>query len=368
MLTILYDGWSLIYAPSSPAALHLAVLLELSPPGVQPVVALPGTAPGWLSKDLQVQVEPQPGDEFSRLKWEQRILPALARKVGADLLHLSGGAAALFSPAQTVLSPAGVEWMAEPGLEPTQGGLAGRLRVSLRQGGMARLRAVFWPEDLPAPDLPAPLLRLPPDVPPAVRAEPGVNGHYADLDLPEDYVLYHGPYGRTALHRLFTAWGWAAGPVGERYPLLLLGAGPTVRDALPELLRKYGVDESVQVLPELQPPAIWSLYRGCAALFHPAPVPPWGSAVRFALAYARPVVGLENPLVSALVGPAAYLVPDEKPGQPDGRALGAALITVLVEESVSAALSDAAQKRSAGWRPESFRARLEQVYLEIKEP
>ncbi len=88
------------------------------------------------------------------------------------------------------------------------------------------------------------------------------------------------------------------------------------------------------ILPPLIPPEIPALYRRASALFHPAPVTPWGGPVRHALASGAPVVALETGLSSAMVGPAAYLVPGE-----DDRAMGAALITVIVEDEVREQLS-----------------------------
>ena len=40
-LRVLYDGWSLAFAPNSPQALHLLALLAHLPPEVQPRVTVP---------------------------------------------------------------------------------------------------------------------------------------------------------------------------------------------------------------------------------------------------------------------------------------------------------------------------------------
>ena len=102
------------------------------------------------------------------------------------------------------------------------------------------------------------------------------------------------------------------------------------------------------------------IYQGCSALFHPAPLSPWGGAVSWALACGKPVVAAESALTDALVGPAAYLAPLD-----DARALGAALITVLVEEEVAEKLSLAAQKQAAGWHSPAFGQELLAAYQEI---
>jgi glycosyltransferase involved in cell wall biosynthesis len=64
--------------------------------------------------------------------------------------------------------------------------------------------------------------------------------------------------------------------------------------------------------------------------------------------------------MEALVGDAAYLV-----SQHDSRALGAALITIIVESEVVERLTLAARKRSAAWEPAKFQAALAAVYQEL---
>ncbi len=94
--------------------------------------------------------------------------------------------------------------------------------------------------------------------------------------------------------------------------------------------------------------------------FHPLMDPPWGGPVRLALASGVPVVSFESEPMSALVGPAAYLV---KAG--DTRLLGAALITVLVEEGVSQKLAQAGRQRAGTWSPSAFVDGLAQAYESI---
>jgi glycosyltransferase involved in cell wall biosynthesis len=176
-----------------------------------------------------------------------------------------------------------------------------------------------------------------------------------ELEIPETYVLYHGPQAERDLRRLFTAWSWAAGPVGDQYPLLLVGPGSP---HLAGLVEEFNLGDSVRSIPAVHLPALAALYRGCRALFHPAPLPAWGDPVRMALACGKPVVALESPRADALVGPAAYLAVAE-PGE---RLLGSALISVIVEESLADRLSQAAQQRQAGWDSLAYSRALGEVY------
>lgn len=233
---------------------------------------------------------------------------------------------------------------------------------------MARLGGLFWPADLPealaGPEA-RPILSLPPAVHPLFT--PGAASGPAPSPvsgLPETYVLYHGAGSEADLRRLLETWSWAAGPIGAYYPLVLAGLGPQERARLEALLPAYGLEETVLALPELDLPALAALYRGCQALLHPAPSAPWESPLRLALALGRPAAAVETPLSAALAGPAAYLAPWE----PGGRALGAALITLVVEEGLAGQLSAAARRRSAGWDPARFREALGQAYASVSGP
>ena len=373
-LRIIYDGWPLVRQPLGPAALHLLALLAYLPPEVQPVVALPASPPGWL-KDTPTHVHPTPDTDFAHLEWEQLRLPQLARALDASLLHLTTPAAPLFGPPISVISPGSFNELhrkrERPALKDPKP-LNARLRESLARGGLSRARGIFWPSGLPSPDLPAPIFFLPQVVHPSFIPTPGPGGEVSDnnspsaggglqaVDLPETYVLYHGPTSAFWLERTLQAWSWAASSIGEYHPLLLLGLDDQGRGILVELEAKFNVSGSVRALPSLSPGDLPALYRGCSALFHPTPLSPWGGPVNSALVCGKPVVAAESTLADALVGPAAYLAPLD-----DARALGAALITVLVEEEVAEKLSLAALQQAAGWHSPAFGQELLAAYQEI---
>ena len=39
------------------------------------------------------------------------------------------------------------------------------------------------------------------------------------LELPETFILYHGPFEMTNLEQLVESWKWAADAIGDNYPL-----------------------------------------------------------------------------------------------------------------------------------------------------
>lgn len=368
--TVLFDGWPLVDRPTSPEALHLLAILEQLPEQVRPVVALPTARPAWLP---QVPVEVLSGTQrrVSRLAWEQREIPRLARRLHADLLHLTTPYAPVFSGLPHLFSPCrfGEEQLPGGSAEAALAALRQRLRESLGKGGLARTRAVLWPEDLPSGPQIAPLVTLPPLVYPAFgpseRPDAAGQGNgssriHQELDrlqLPETYIIYHGPGDAATLMRLLGAWRWAAGSIGTYHPVLILGLNHEERELFTTLVRQNDYGESLRLLPEVSPPALPMLYRGCQALFHPAPEPPWGGSIRQALACGKPVVAIEHPSIGPVVGPAAYLAPPE-----DERALGAALITVVVEEEVAASLAQAARKRATAWSAGAYTRALATLY------
>jgi glycosyltransferase involved in cell wall biosynthesis len=364
-LRVLYDGWSILYQPNGPASTHLLTILAQIPNQVKPILALPGPAPAWLP-EVETRIIPTISTTSSRLIWEQRILPQLARDCGAELLHLMSPHPPLLAPLFCVVSPCGFKDNPTSAHGPERpAGVARRLRGALAQGGLSRVRAIFWPEDLPQFSLPQPVITLPPTVLPDFaygaekngRSEPG---EYLALDLPETYILYHGPSSSQDLGRLLAAWSWAADPIGDYYPLVILGLDDAGREDLSKLSRQFDLRETVRALPELSPRIIPLLYERCSGVFHPAPVSPWGGPLRQALASGKPVVASENQLAAGLVGPGAYLVPGD-----DSRALGAALITTIVEEGLAQSLSQAARQRADSWRLADFGRELWTAYRDL---
>jgi glycosyltransferase involved in cell wall biosynthesis len=348
----LVDGWPLIYQPSSPSAVHLLTLLTCQPDGIELVLALPGEAPEWLVGKFNLLVRPVLDSLRQRYYWEQRNLPALAKEVGADLVHLSNANPALFTRIPYMLSPVDVD-------EPYRhAGIYARLRQALSAGGMSRLAGLVWPSDLPAPRKEYPVFRVMPAPPFGWLGEnDACPEDILGLELPDTYILYHGPSHQAALQLLLETFRWAAGPVGENYPLLILGLDAAGRAWLPALLDANNLQGYVRALPVISTFSVPWLYRNCSVLFHPAEITPWGNPLRNALTYGRPVVAAETALTDALVGPAAYLVALDQP-----RELGAALLSVIVEEELAGQLSADALRRAASWQAETFCRELGEAY------
>jgi len=173
------------------------------------------------------------------------------------------------------------------------------------------------------------------------------------------YVAAYGPWKTEDLAALLQGWGWVAHSLGDEIALYLFG----LREPQHALLQEWlsGLPWPVQVQAAALPPwdALGALHRAEALLqvgwsrYQP-------EVVGAALALGVPVVGFEVAPLAAMVGPAGYLVPSG-----DQRALGGALIAVLVEEHLAADLRQRALQRAKAWPPGAFRRRLSALYRRL---
>ncbi len=343
---VLFDGGPLCRAPLSAPALGLLDLIVHLPPEVEPHIALPDAPPAWLPSVLVPHRLPA----GSRMVQEQRQLPALARRLGAAL-HLTAPTAPLFGSLQTIVSPAG------GGTAPA-GGAGERLRRALGRGGTARAQ-IAWPADVPLPAQAPAAAVLPPAVHPAFAPHRAVRAPSIDgfPGLPESYFLVHTEPSFAAIRTALEAWTWAAGPIGDVYPLVFLGLPGPLEAEAGKLSSKYHLRETIRFHPPVEPPDLPLIYRAASAVLLPGPIGPWSSPLRYGMASGIPVVGIETPVSSAVAGPAAYLVPPNDP-----RSFGAALIAVIVKDDLRRQLVRAAEARTAGWSGEHLGRELARLY------
>jgi hypothetical protein len=346
-----------VHMPGSPAALHLQELLSLLSGRLKPVLALPAPLDAAAAAPLAatpVVFIPSANTSSARLAWEQVTLPRLAQRCGASVLHMTSASAALFSPVPVVVSPA----------EPVSRGsffgstrprrTGDRLRAAFARGGLASARAVLWPADLPAPVFSGPrVMRLPPVAHPEM---------WLDSPTPaaEDsgYVVAFGPFEDTeALNGMLDAWRWAAPAMGEGWSVRAAGLPPDAAPHLESLRLAARLPGALLPAPVSGPHALAALLAGAGAVLHVGALCPWGDPLLHTLAAGRPMASEETWGVDARVGPAAYLA-----AAGDGRGLGAAILTLLVEESVAEQISQAARQRAAGWDHSAFSQQLEEIY------
>jgi glycosyltransferase involved in cell wall biosynthesis len=219
---------------------------------------------------------------------------------------------------------------------------------------------VLWPTDLPAPPLEGPARHsLPPVSHPAFSA--GVKDSFWQTEA-ESYVVAFGKFDSIVrLKRALAAWSWAAEALGEDWSLRVAGLSSAGDAQLQRLQAEMGIAGTIQAIhPHSVADSAHCLLRAGAVL-NLGPVHPWGDRVLHTLAAGRPLAAEYDWGVNERVGPAAYVTPAG-----DSRALGAALLTLLVEESVATQVNQAAQERTAAWASEGFLDQLMTIYREVQ--
>lgn len=351
---VLFDGWPLAFAPASPPALHLWELLAALPDEVEPLVALPADTPNLAA--FERIIYPAASTVWSRFRWEQVTLPLLIRRCRTDLLHMTVPYPPLLCPVPCVVSPAE--------LLPRDFSLAGagqRLRFAFGRGGLSQGTRVLWPEDLSLPDWTGRVDRLPPYVHPLFSTPHSGDLLGNTLQLPESFVFCPGPVNSSRLADILSAWSWAAAGLGDDWSLLFGGLSPKAEGQLEELRALAGITGPVKSFSYSKIEDYAPLYHQAGAVFHFGSPVPWGDSLLHALAAGVAVAAEDNPQVDARVGPAAYLAPVG-----DARTLGAAVLTLIVEESVAEPIKQAALERAAHWGMQGFAERLSQIYLLAK--
>ncbi|MGH2581276.1 MAG: glycosyltransferase [Anaerolineales bacterium] len=343
-IRVLHDGWPLVHAPLSAAALHLRTLLALAPEETEPLVALPVSSSAETGEERIKVIYQETRDAGS---WQQRTLPRLAAEHGGNCIHTTQLAASLLGRVPTVVSPA-------EAANPERGS---RLAEAQGFGGLARA-TILWPQDMEKPKLPGQIVTIPPVTHPDFK-----HGHAelpTELGLPEGFILVHGNLSQEQILALLESWTWAAASMGELYPLLILGLGEAMNAFASSRLPEFHVEESVKLVPKIQEQYLPGIYQASSAVV-PMGVPgAWGNSLRHALACGKAVVAQENASIDAIVGKAAYLVAPD-----DLRSFGAAIITVVVDEQAREKLEDAAWQRAQQWKPAEFQSELMNVYREL---
>lgn len=263
------------------------------------------------------------------------------------MVHTTGTRPPLFCPVPVILSPTG-----SFAVDPASSTFSGRLEDALGRGGLSGVKTVLWPADIPEPLGELPLHLLPPYIHPAFhKRQPWPES------MPENYVLAAGRLDDRALDLLAAAWSWAQDGLGEDWALAVCDLDDSGLEHLRRLCQEAGLAGTIEHIPFRLPEQHAAVFQHAGAVLVFGPVAPWADPLLQALTCGRPLIAEESALADARTGPAAYLVPKE-----DARAMGAALITVIVEEAVGEQLSQAARERSAAWGEGGFTRGLAEVY------
>lgn len=346
---LLVNAWRLCSAPETPLAFHIEEMareLLRQEEGLKITLAGPSRPPIEFSERMDFCDADLPTTDWGKLRFEQRALPHLAERVGADLIFSPVASAPLRSPVPVVAFSTELSGMHGDGF-------LARLRRAVAQAGLSGATARLRWKDEPGRTLPG-STELEPTVSPAFRpTDPGTDREVrSQLKLPLGYVLCLGAE-RIDLPVLLAAWTWVDGSVGDAYPLTFIGLSTESRGFVKRRAEELNVTESVMLLESVGLDHLPAIYRGADAFLHPG-FTRSGQELRWALATGVPIASPETPFCEAVVGGAAYLVPKGK-----SRALGAACLTLLVErQEVAKSLREKGLVRAGDFHGEAPRGAL----------
>jgi glycosyltransferase involved in cell wall biosynthesis len=210
--------------------------------------------------------------------------------------------------------------------------------------GMRGAEAVLRPADLPGDRIDVRWVAVPPGIPAEFFIEATARPA-GPTPLPDSFVLAACESPAT-LPLLLAAWTWVESSLGDLYGLVLAASDEEGRAASERAAEQRGLAESVRSVvlgDEAWPAAI----HGAAVLLHGG-TRTNAAALRWALAGGLPVAAPATPISESIVGPAGYLV-----SPPEARALGAACLTLLVEEEMAASLRAKGKVRAGSYRVEA---------------
>jgi len=294
--------------------------------------------PAGLSGSPPVHFVTPSGGPLQAATFDQLTFSRAARRSSAQLLLYLHPSAPIAGSAPTVI------WYGD-GVNPlAKGRQGGRLARSLAQAGMHGAAAVLRSVDMPADPIDVRWVAVPPSVPSAFFSNGTAPAAPAPADLPEAFVLAVCE-STAALPLLLAAWTWVESSLGDTYALLVTSHDEKARYAAQLAADEAGLSETVRsvVLADEAWPAA---FRRAATLLH-AGERQNAAALRWALASDLPVAALATPASESIVGTAGYLV-----SPPEARALGAACLTLLVEEEVAVSLRERGRARAGSYRPE----------------
>ena len=322
------DGSLLVDHPNSIESLHLVEWLSmLSSTSARITLLYPQAELPELPAEVETYAIARSRGMLGTLAFEQREVPHGASVIGADAILVGEGRVPLASPCPIIALSA----LASPQRVP---GFGGSIASAAGQAGTRGAAAVLTPRD--------------------AGEEPGKQTYTPFISetlrdsIPRDeepYVLCHA-FTPEDVSLILSAWTWVDGSLGDSYPLVLPGID---RDIIEPLAEELDISDSVEIRPGASFGDLPSLYGGAAAQVSTA-FAASGQALRWSLVAEIPVIALHTPRFEAVLGGAAYLVPPK-----DSRKLGAACLTVLIQERVSEPLRERGRQlaKDYTWTDES---------------
>jgi glycosyltransferase involved in cell wall biosynthesis len=330
-------------------------------PDLQMTLVLPSriTSPDDLPPNVNVVTAFGPNSNPGKVAFEQISYPRAVARVHADIAHVPYWGSPLRSPARLVTSVLDVIPLALP---EYAAGFGPRLYTSLVTATARGSAHILTLSDAAKADI-VKYLDVPADMvtPTYLAADENYHprlGSERDeavrqkYDLPDRFVLYLGGFDvRKQVNQLLLAYTYVGPGMGEEIPLVIGGRAPEWGTSVFPDLPKYAADLKVTnwvrwigYVDEADKP---SLYRLADVFIYPSHYEGFGLPVLEAMASGTPVVANEVSSIPEIVGDAAYLVPDG-----DARAMGAAIIGLLLQEPLHESLENQGLARATAfsWR------------------
>ncbi len=320
---------------------HLLPALRRAAPDLRMTVVLPsGVAADDLPEGVEAIAAGGSRSNLGKVIFEQRAYPQLVGRLGADIAHVPYWGAPLSSPAPLVTSVLDVIPLALP---QYAAGLLPRLYTSLVSASARGSSQVITISDAAKADI-VQYLGIPADkittthlaadevYHPKLGAErdAAVREKY---HLPDQFVLYMGGFDpRKQVNDALLAYTYAGPAHGPEIPLVIGGREPQWGSPMFPDLREYAakleISDYVRWIGYVDEADKPSLYRLADVFVYPSNYEGFGLPVIEAMASGTPVVARDIPVMREIAGDAAYLVED-------ARALGAAIIALLIQDAAA---------------------------------
>ncbi len=360
---IAFNGW-FWDRPNTGSGQYIRYLLQnlrRIAPDLQLTMVMPPHNPVPTDLPPNIDIIPTRGGSgnLGKVLFEQRSYPQAVKKSGADIAHVPYWGPPLSSPAKLVTSILDVIPVALP---EYSSGFRARLYTSLVSAaarGNAHtitisnaakadiVKYLGLPEDsitttyLAADEAYHPRMGAERDA--AVRAK---------YDLPDQFVLYMGGFDiRKQVNELLLAYTYVGQAEGDNIPLVIAGREPEWGSPMFPDMRKYAeelkITDYVRWIGYVDEADKPSLYRLADVFVYPSVYEGFGLPVLEAMASGTPVVANDVSSIPEVTGEAAFLV-----GEGNARAMGGAIIAILLQQSFRESLINQGLARATNfsWR------------------